>query len=181
MMEAMDLPAALDSEHSKAQTLRITDWVGTNQGRFESLLAILRGTDGRRAQRAAWVISHLAERHPQFVQPHLPSLLENLRRPGLHDAVKRNTLKAATELETPDELAGLVADLSFSYLISPEEAVAVKVHALTLLERLCHREPELAGEVRLAIEQEQRHQPTPAFRSKARQVLQSLDRIAPSS
>lgn len=177
----MDLPTALDAEHSKAQTLRITDWVGTNHERFDSLLKILQGTDRRRAQRAAWVISHCAGKHPKFVQPYLSTLLENLRRPDLHDAVKRNTLKAATELETPDDLAGLVADLSFSFLISPDEAVAVKVHSLTLLERICQREPALVGEVRLAIEKENANQPTAAFRSKARHVGKALDQIAPES
>ena len=137
----MDIRAALDAEHSKARTLEITAYIGNSRRRFGELMAILTGDDRRLAQRAAWVVSHCAEARPAVVQPSLRELLEHLRHPTLHDAIKRNTMKAAAGLELPDEFAGLAADIAFDLLASPSEAVATKVYAMSVLEPLCQREP----------------------------------------
>lgn len=174
----MNLREALDAEHSKAQTLRITAHIGGSRKRFKKLLAIMKGDDRKLPQRAAWVLRHCAEAHPEVVQPHLGELLENLRRPGLHDAVKRNTMKAVTELELPDDLAGLAADIAFDLLASPGEAVAIRVYSMAVLARLCEREPALADELRLVIEHQLPLETKPAFRSRARHVLRALDRFA---
>ncbi len=173
----MDFREALEAEHSKAQTLRLTAYIGTSRRRFEELLQIVMGDDPLLAQRGAWAINHCAQAHPEVVQPYLAELLENLKRANLHDAVKRNTMKAVAELEVPDALAGLATDLAFQFLLSPNEAVAVKVYSMALLEKLCRREPALAGELRMVIEQQWPHEKRKAFRSRGRHVLAALDRI----
>ena len=132
----MDLGQALDAEHSKAQTLRITEHIGGSRKRFAELVAI----DRTRAQRGAWVISHVTERRPDVVLPFIGELLENLRpTEDRHDAIKQNTIKAASELDLPEEVGGLAVDLAFTLLGSPDEAVATKVYAMSTIERLCHR------------------------------------------
>ena len=175
----MDLREALQAEHSKAQTLRITKHIGASQKRFGELVAIVTGDDPLLAQRAAWVITHVAESRPAIVKPFLRELLEFIQRPNLHDAIKRNTMKAASLIDLPDDLAGLAADLAFDLLASPAEAVATKVYSMSVLEKLCEREPELAGELRLHIQDQLPTATKAAFHSKARHVLKTLDRIAP--
>ena len=178
----MDLGQALDAEHSKAQTLRITEHIGGSRKRFAELVAIVAGEDRTRAQRGAWVISHVAERRPEVVLPFIGSLLENLRpTEDRHDAIKRNTMKAASELDLPEEVGGLAVDLAFTLLGSPDEAVATKVYAMSTIERLCHREPGLIPELRLSLEHQLPRETKPAFRSRARQVLTSLDRLETAS
>lgn len=173
----MNFREALEAEHSKAQTLRLTTYIGSSCHRFGKLLKIVAGDDRMLSQRGAWVISHCAEAHPEVVQPFVGELLKNLQRSNLHDAVKRNTMKAIAELEVPDELAGLAADLAFRYLNSPDEAVAVKVYSMAVIENLCRREPVLAGEFRMVIEQQWPHEKRKAFRSRARHVLAALDKM----
>lgn len=173
----MHLREALAAEHSKAQTLRIAEFIGDSRARFGELVRILTGDDRMLAQRAAWVVTQCAETNPETVLPSLEKLLEQLRQPNLHDAIKRNTMKVASMLEVPDDIAGLAAGIAFDLLASPEEAVAVKANAMGVLEKLCLREPALADELRLAIEQQLPLNPKAAFQARARHVLQTLDRL----
>ena len=175
-MEIQDILSALEEEHSKAQTLRIVDHIGDSPTRFRELLDIVTGAEPVPAQRGAWVISHCAESRPDLIVPFLEELLLHIRQPDLHDAIKRNTMKAVSVVEVPDDLAGLAADMAFRFLGSPDEAVATKVYSMALLEQLCRRAPELADEVRLAIESQLPFENKPAFRSRARHVLKRLNR-----
>jgi hypothetical protein len=173
----MNIRDALDAEHSKAQTLRITAFIGGSKKRFAELMAIMTGEDRRLAQRAAWVVNHTAEAQPEVVEPSIGELLANLQRPNLHDAIKRNTMKAMAGFELPEDLAGSAADIAFGFLNSPDEAVAVKVYSMSVLEGLCRREPALVPEVRLSIEHQLPLETKAAFHSRARHVLRALDRI----
>jgi len=175
----MDIRTELASEHTKAKTMEIVSYIGRSAKRFGQVVEIVTGDEPLYAQRGAWVISHCAEAQPTAVQPHLQKLFENLRRPeNLHDAVKRNTMKAASILDIPDDIAGLAADISFEYLASPDEAVTVKVYSMTVLQRLAEREPILADELRLHLEQQVPGSDAPAFRSRARTVLRALDKLS---
>lgn len=174
------LAAALRDEHSKAQTLRLVDYIGNSQERFEALVNIVAGDEALLAQRGAWVISHAAEAHPAVVAPHLGQLLALLRRPGLHDAIKRNIMKALEILKIPEALAGQAAEEAFRFLANPEEAVAIRVYSMAVLSKLCQIEPELAGELRLTLREQLELDPPPAFRSRARHVLRALERLEAS-
>ena len=173
----MNIREALDLEHSKAQTMRIVEYIGRSKKRFAELVAIVTGEDRRLAQRAAWAVSHCAEANPKVVQPFVGELLENLKRPNLHDAIKRNTMKAMAEMDVTDDFAGAAADLAFAFLNSPEEAVAVKVYSMSVIEKLCRREPGLVPELRLSIEHQLPLETKAAFHSRARHVLRALDGI----
>lgn len=173
----MDLQAELMAEHSKAQTMRIVGWIGDSPKRFGELAAIVRGEDPLLAQRGAWVVSHCAEADPGVLRDSVRDLLDCLRRPNLHDAIKRNVMKAASIVELDEESAGLAADIAFGLLGSPDEAVATKVYSMSVLQQVCEKEPELAQELKLHIEQQLPLTRKPAFHSRARHVLQALDEI----
>ncbi|MEM1324034.1 MAG: hypothetical protein AAGG75_27480 [Bacteroidota bacterium] len=172
----MDIKAALLAEHSKAQTLMIVDYIGDDQGRFDELLGLFLGEEYRVTQRAAWVVSHCAEVRPQLVRHHLKTVLDNLERPGLHDAVKRSTTKFLSEIELPEELLGQAATLCFDLLASPTEAVAIRVHAMTVLYNICLKEPDLADELKLLIE-DGMEQGSAGFRSRGRRILKGLAKL----
>lgn len=172
----MDLRLALEHEHSKAQTMEIVRYVGKSMNRFGKIVALVRLNEPVIAQRASWVVSHCAESAPKSVESYLPDLLKNLRRPeAVHDAVRRNTLRAASLIEIPDDIAGLAVDLSFEYLTSSTEPVAVKAYAMTIVQRLSEREPVLAEELRLHLAGTIPGSDKPAFRARARKVLAALD------
>lgn len=173
----MNLSDALRAEHSKAQALRIATFVGQSTKRFSNLVSIVTGDDLKLSQRAAWAITCCAEANPKTVQPFLGKLLQNLSRTDLHDAVKRNTMKVVAGVDLPDEIAGLAADTAFRILSSPEESIAARAHSMTILERLCLREPLLADELQLTIENQLPYESSPGFHSKARRVLKTLERL----
>ncbi len=172
----MDIRAALLEEHSKEQTLMITNYIGKSQKRFDQLMDLFLGDEYRVTQRAAWVVSHCADAYPKLIQPHLKRILDNLERPNLHDAIKRNTLKALSEWDLPEELLGQAATISFDLLASPTEAIAIRVHAMTIIYNICHKEPDLADELRLLIEDGMEHG-SAGFRSRGKRILKGLDKI----
>lgn len=169
----MDLTKALLKEHSKAQMTKIVDYVGQNKARFKVLVEVYLSGPYRVTQRAAWPLSYCVERYPGLVKPHLKRLLDFLDKPGIHDAVKRNTLRLLQYIELPKRLHGRVADLCFQYLQSKREPIAVKAFSLTVLQRIVEVEPELGTELKIIIE-DQLPYASPAFRSRAMKVLKTI-------
>lgn len=169
----MDLTKALLKEHSKAQMTKIVDYVGQNKARFKVLVEVYLAGPYRVTQRAAWPLSYCVERHPSLVIPHLKRLLDFLNKPGIHDAVKRNTLRLLQYCELPKRLHGRVADLCFQYLQNKREPIAVKAFSLTVLQRIVEVQPELGTELKIIIE-DQLPYASPAFRSRAMKVLKGI-------
>ena len=169
----MDLTKALLKEHTKAQMTKIVDYVGQNKARFKVLVEVYLAGPYRVTQRAAWPLSYCVERHPGLVNPHLKRLLDFLDEPGIHNAVKRNTLCLLQYIELPKRLHGRVANLCFQYLQSKGEPIAVKAFALTVLQHIVEVQPELGGELKIIIE-DQLPYASPAFRSRAMKVLKAI-------
>ena len=172
----MHLRKLLEEKHGKEQAIRIAEFIGRSESKFAELVSFDTGEDRIHAQRGSRPIVCCADTHPDLVLPFLEDLLENLRRTDLHDGVKRNTMKVVAESELPASLHGLAADIAFQLLSSPEVSVAARVHAMTVLQRICKVEPDLAGELRMVIEHLLPFESKPGFLSKARRVLKALDR-----
>ena len=169
----MNIENALLAEHSKAQTLRICQYIGDQQDRFDELMNLFFKGEYRVTQRAAWVISYCAEAYPPLIEPHLQSMLDNLEREGLHNSIKRNTLKVLSARTLPEELLGQAATLSFDFLAAPKEAIAIKVFSMELLYQICRVEPGLAGELRLLIE-DQLPNGSAGFKARGKRILKKL-------
>jgi len=157
-------------EHSKAQCSKIVQWVGDSQQRFNELFYLLLNGEYRVAQRAAWPVSYCAIAYPRLIQPNVTRLIKNLKQPNLHVAVKRNTVRLLQEIEIPKNLHGIVMDICFGYVESPNEAVAVKAFSLTILGKLAKQYPEIIPEIKLLIEEQLPHQ-TAAFKNRAKDLL----------
>lgn len=171
----MDIRAALEKEHSKKQAQLIANYIGGDQERFDELMVhFLQDEEWRITQRAAWVLSHCADKYIFLIQPHLPKLVEYMTKEGLHVAIKRNIVRTLAKLEIPEDLMGLVADACFSFLADHKETVAVKAFSMELLYQLCKKEPDLAHELIPLIEDNMEHNGTPGILSKGRKILKKL-------
>lgn len=165
-------------EHSKAQTMRIVRWVGQDTGRLQFLMQIFlndppaQSSDNvyRLTQRSAWAVRYIGEKEPAMMASWLPVLLENLQKPNLHDAIKRNTLNVFEPLDFPPEMDEILADLCFRYLGEVSEAIAIRCASMTILEKICRRIPELSDELRLMLEEELQHG-SAGLKSRARKIL----------
>jgi len=171
----MDIKAELLAEHSKTQAQRITDYIGNSQKRFDELMRLFLEEEYRVTQRAAWVVQFAAEAHPKLLKKHLKKVVENLNNP-VNDAVKRNTLRILQFWDLPENLQGIAAEICFGFLDDPKEAVAIRVFSMTVLYNICVKEPELANELRLVIEDHLPHG-TAGFKSRGKKTLKALAKL----
>src|SRR4026207_2240722 len=167
----MDLQEEILKEHSKKQCDKIVRWVGKSQKRFDDLFHLFLTGQYRVIQRAAWPVSYCVIAHPGFIKHNFSKLIKNLHKEGLHNSVKRNTVRLLQHLEIPEKYQGEVLEICFNYISSPAEPVAVKAFSLTVLSNLAKLYPELLPELKLIIVEQLPHQ-TAAFKSRAKKILQ---------
>ncbi|MBX2921252.1 MAG: hypothetical protein KF746_03595 [Chitinophagaceae bacterium] len=171
----MNIREALLQEHSKQQCEKIVRYIGSSQIRFNELVQLFLNDEYRVTQRAAWPLSYSAITHPELIRKHLRSLVKNLEIPGIHDAVKRNTVRMLQAIDIPTALQGEVMDICFRFVEDPNEKVAVKAFSLTVLYNLSRKHPDIIPEVKLLIEQQMPHQ-TAGFKSRAKKILKEMEK-----
>lgn len=174
--EIFNLRAAILKEHSKAQCNKIMEWVSADQKRFDELFNLFLHDEPRVTQRAAWPLSYCVSAHPGLIKKRFGELIQNLHKPGIHDAVKRNTLRILQEMNIPKKYQGEVMNTCFQYVESPTEAVAIKAFSITILGNLAKLYPDILPEIKLLIE-EQMHSQTAAFKSRAKRLLNDLSKF----
>lgn len=168
----MNIRQALLKEHSKHQTTLIVRYIGSDQELFDELMNLFLGDEYRVTQRAAWVVSYCGQAHPELLKPYLKRMIGNLHDKELHDAVKRNTLRVLQDVSIPEELQGFLFSICMSYLTS-QEAVAIKVFAMTVAAGIAHTQPELRKELQLIIEDLLPYE-SAAFISRAKKTVKLL-------
>lgn len=169
----MKLREEILKEHSKAQCTKIVKWVGSNQQRFDELFSLFINDEYRVVQRAGWPLSYCVIDHPSFISKHWKVLINNLKKPNLHNAVKRNSIRLMQDLDIPEKFHGEVMDICFKFLESPTEALAVKVFSMSVLGNIAMKYPDIRQELKLIIEDQLPHQ-TAGFKSRAKRVLKMI-------
>lgn len=169
----MNIRDAVLKEHSKKQCNLIVKWVGNDQERFDELFDLFLNDEYRVVQRAGWPISYCVENHPTLIKKHFPKLLKNLNKTGIHDAVKRNSIRLLQHVNIPSRFQGQVMDICFQYISSPTEAVAVKAFSITVLQNLARQYPEIVKEIKLVIEERWDYE-TIAFKTRAKKLLKEF-------
>jgi len=169
----MNLLETLAKEHSRAQCDRIVKYIGKDPHRFKNLVEVFLAGPYRITQRAAWPLGNCVELHPELIKPHLKRIILNLKRPKLHDAVKRNTVRLLQFIDIPRSMQGTVTEICFNFFEGKKEPIAVRVFAMTVLANIAKYQPDLKNELRIMIE----HQlpfGSAGFVSRARKVLRQL-------
>ena len=166
----MNIKTALLKEHSKKQCAAIVKFIGNDQKKFDELFDLFLHDEYRVVQRAGWPISYCVEKCPDLIKKHFTKLLKNVEKKGIHDAVKRNTVRLLQYVEIPEKFHGQVMDLCFRYISSPTEAVAIKAFSISVLQNLAKRYPEIVNEIKLVIEERWNYE-TVAFKTRAKKLL----------
>jgi hypothetical protein len=169
----MDLEKQILKEHTKAQCNKIVNWVGNDKKKFNELFDLFLHGEYRVTQRAAWPVSYCVIAHPHFMEHKYEELLANLKKPNLHDSIKRNTVRLLQSVAIPEKHAGVIMEICFKYLESPGEAVAIKAFSLTVLQRLAKKYPEIVPEIKLIIEEQLPHQ-SAAFKSRVKKFMKAF-------
>lgn len=169
-MELFKLRDEILKEHSKTQCTKITAWVGDDQKRFDELFGLFLKDNYRVTQRASWPLSYCVLAYPGLIKKTLGKLINNLQKPAIHDAVKRNTLRILQEIDVPKKYQGTVMNSCFQWVESPVEPVAIKVFALTVLVNLAKLYPEILPEIKLLVQSQLPNQ-TAAFTNRVKRLL----------
>jgi len=170
----MDLRSAILEEHSRSQVIRITKWIGNDTHKLKQLMHLFMNDEYRVVQRAAWIISSVADNHPDLVTDYISGMIGRMKDKGTAVAVKRNVLRILQRHTIPPAVHGELMNLCFEYLADPKETIAVRAFSMGILERLSHTYPEIRNELKITIETELALSPSPGFRSKAKKVIKSI-------
>jgi hypothetical protein len=170
MTEKDFLKEQILQEHSRAQAIRLRDWVGSNVDRVSILIELFLEDEYRITQRIAWVIRFIYLKNPELLRPYFEQLVGLLRKPNLHNAVKRNILGLFEDIEIPNHLYDELVDLCFTFLADPQEAIVVRIFSMTILEKICKDIPELKNELKLIIEDHIEHG-SAGFKHRGKKIL----------
>lgn len=168
----MNYALQLAQEHSRANTNRIAKAIGNDPEEFEKIIDIIYNAEPPLPQRAAWLLSIVNEKHPELLKPYLSKFINDIQKFKL-DAVRRNMSVVLASHEIPKKLQGKLINVCFDLILSSDEKVVMKVHAMQCIANIAKEHPELIPELKSAIE-DQLPKTTAAFHARARMVLKSL-------
>lgn len=171
----MNIKEALldNSTYSKEQILKISEYACAFAKNFKELMQCFLSNEYRLAQRAAWSVSWAAKKKPAIIVPHIKTLVAQLSRTDVHDAVIRNSVRVLQDIEIPEALHGDVMNACFQFIEKPAIAIAIKAFSLTTLFNLSKIYPEIKPELKLIIEDRIDNE-TAAFKSRAKKILKAL-------
>ncbi len=171
----MDIKKTLQGQQSKALIKEIVQYIGSDKNRFKALMDLFFEKNIRLSHRASWAVGYCGVDHPKLIYPYLEKMIDYLEKP-IHNAIKRNTTRILAEIEIPEKLLGRVADICFRFLDDPKEAIAVRVFSMSVCYNITLKEPELANELKIIIEDHYPHG-SAGFKVRARRVLKALEKL----
>jgi len=159
-------------EHSRSNTDIIAKAIGSDAVEFKKIIDIIYNEKAPIPQRASWLLSAINKNQPELLNPYIPLFIDSISTFET-DGIKRNmALVLATNI-IPEKLQGKLVNVCFDLLLSSEETVAVKVHAMQAIANIAKKHPELQNELKAAIE-DQLSKTSIAFHAKAKQVMKGF-------
>lgn len=132
------------------------------------LLNLLKERRERQSLYASWVLMHLAENAPELLNSFTTELFD-LFENSPHTGVNRNIMRIFMEIDIPEEIMSPLIDQCIHFIHEPLQPVAVKAFSLVTFARIVIKEPDLAPELKLAMENLHLHQ-SPALQSSSKKV-----------
>lgn len=160
------------AEQSRANTDLLVDIIRQNPAVFPEFWEIFMKNSEPVSRRAAWVIDCFTETMPNILNSRIEELCINL--PVFKtDGLKRHSMRMLSRSPLPEANLGILIDVSFRWLESRTESVAVKMYCILLLERISALYPEIIPELRDLIEF-QMNEATPGLINISKKVLTRL-------
>jgi hypothetical protein len=160
--------------HSRAMVDAVIHYVSDDEERLDALVKLLDSKDERLVQMAVWPLSEICLKHPLPAAKHIPVFKRLLSSPA-HTGIYRNILRLFEKVEIPETELDRMAELGFKFFYDSEMPGAVRCNALSVLEKVCLKEPALSKEICLFIEDKIAYE-TPAFRSRGSKFLKKWNK-----
>jgi len=160
-----------EKQISKKQSLLIADWMFQNQERIKLCWDIVQQEEEPLCRRAAYALDNCAEKDIKQVRHLIPEFIQFFGSTK-SNPLKRHISRILTKSPLPEEedLQGLLAEYCFNFLVDANIDVAVKVHCIDLIFRLCKIYPELEVEFHSVLKDQMEKNRT-AFITRARKIL----------
>lgn len=162
-----------DPNQSRGLAVRVAGYACESEANFKELIQCFLSDDWRLTQRASWSLSMAAKQKPELLGPHIGTLVSQLQRTDVHDAVVRNTVRILEGIAIPEQYQGEVMDACFNFILDRKTAIAIKAFSLTILFNLSKIYPEIKKELRIIIEENMDFE-TAAFRARGRKILEKI-------
>lgn len=170
----MNIKEQLLQTHSKENTRKVTDYIGTDEKLLAELMHCFFSNTYRVTQRSAMAVSDCFDRHPEMMEPYKSDMIDNLKNEPIHVAVKRNTIRILQFTTIPQDKEAELFDLCYSYVKDQNEPIAVKAFSMTILLNICKKYPELKTELMPLIQQTLERNDSAGIKHRASNVLKHL-------
>ncbi len=168
-----NLRSLLQRRLPKAETQELALRFGNDPASFEEIWSLTIAQDKVISPRAAWIMDHLLLEHPALLKPHLEAAVSELGRGVHHDGVLRILSKALSQQEIPEVLHGELFGICRDHLLSPDSAIAIKVHGMEIATKIGLPFPDLREELIVILERMMGGD-SAAIRSRGRKMLRKL-------
>ncbi|MCF0050066.1 hypothetical protein LXM25_08370 [Dyadobacter sp. LJ53] len=162
-----------DPIQSKRRAAEVAAYACLDPAHFAELMQCFLSDDFRLAQRAAYSVGMAGRQRPDLMVPHIGSLVDQLERKDIHDAVIRNSVRILQEVKIPEDLHGRVMDVCFEFIQNRQAAIAIRAFSLTVLYNFSKIYPEIKNELGIIIEEAMEFE-THAFRARGKKILANI-------
>ena len=177
----MNLQHELSQYPNKEKVFEIASYIGSHTDRFAELINLVLKGDKSASLYASWVVNPCLEQHPELLQPHIQTLIENLSRPNLHDSIKRSTVKALANVggDISENLQGYALQHCFDFLLDTKAAVSIQVYAMQTVFNISKNEPDLLQELSEVIK-ERLPYGSAGYKARGSRILKEINKILAS-
>jgi len=171
----MNLYQQIANEHSKQNAVRVAAYVGGDREKFDELMQIFFSDEKDMVKRAAWVMSHCADKYPYLIVPYIGEFVPLLK--AEHPVwVRRNVARVLQFVNIPEAYQGEVVNNCFDILLNPKDALAVQAFSMKILYNITLEQPELKEELIIVIEDMLPHG-SPGIKSRGKKTIKALKKI----
>lgn len=171
-----DFAAGLFDSGRKTADMAV-EAVDNDPERFAYLLNMCFTSSYPLNMRAARVIELSCKKNPSLILPWLDEVIEKIAI-SKTEGVKRGFLKTIA-LFIDFSLVkdnGKLLQIAFDWLASAREAISVRYHCITIIEKLCKYEPDLIPEFKAVLEFSL-DEASPGFQNKALKTLKKMEKM----
>ncbi len=168
----MDYISQLGKEHSRLNSDKIAKAIGNNPSEFKKLVTIIYNEEAPIPQRASWLLAIIDKKHPTLLEPYISKFINSIEKFKI-DGIKRNMMFVLSNHKIPAKLQAKLLDVCYNFILSNDETVAVKVHAMQVIADLTKEHPELKSEFKSVIDN-QIDKNSQAFAARARLIFKKI-------
>ena len=129
------------------------------------------------SSRATWVLWHCSDIDFSAIVPFHVKLIDNLKNKNLHNGVIRNTLRLFQKYHVPKKKESFMIDICYGYIKNPNEAIAVRAFAMTIIFNISKPYPELLSELKSVLQLLNHPDESGGIKSRIKNTFKDIDLV----